>query len=119
MRVSVADADAARAAKLFEDLEAAHRRGQEPKTLNFTNLATTAIDLVGSGRVLAHADVSRTGLNQRTLTPPIDPDELAPDSPGERGAPTAAAAAPAARPAASISRMPSRSRVGTATRTPT
>jgi hypothetical protein len=95
MRVSVADADAARTAKLFEDLEAAHRRGQEPRTLNFTNLATTAIDVVGSGRVLAHADVSRTGLNQRTLTPPIDPDELAPDSPGERGAPTAAAAAPA------------------------
>src|SRR4051812_4211901 len=95
MRVSVADADAPRTAKLFEDLEAAHRRGQEPRTLNFTNLATAAIDVVGSGRVLAHADVSRTGLNQRTLTPPIDPDELAPDSPGERGAPTAAAAAPA------------------------
>jgi hypothetical protein len=95
MRVSVADADAPRTAKLFEDLEAAHRRGQEPRTLNFTNLATSAIDVVGSGRVLAHADVSRTGLNQRTLTPPIDPDELAPDSPGERGAPTAAAATPA------------------------
>src|SRR3954470_3269146 len=95
MRVSVADADAPRTAKLFEDLEAAHRHGQEPRTLNFTNLATAAIDVVGSSRVLAHADVSRTGLNQRTLTPPIDPDELAPDSPGERGAPTAAAAAPA------------------------
>src|SRR5262249_5791104 len=62
---------------------------QEPKTLNFTNLATTAIDVVAGGRVVAHADVSRTGLNQRTLTPPIDPDELAPDSPGERGAPAA------------------------------
>src|SRR5262245_10737696 len=95
MRVSVADGEASHVAKLFEDLEAAHRRGQEPKTLNFTNLATTAVDIVGGGRVVAHADVSRTGLNQRTLTPPIDPDELAPDSPGERGAPAAAAAATA------------------------
>ncbi|HXI31091.1 MAG TPA: hypothetical protein VNG89_21790, partial [Vicinamibacterales bacterium] len=93
MRVSVAEADGARVAKLFEDLEAAHRRGQEPKTLNFTNIATTAIEVVGGGRAIAHAEVSRTGLNQRTLTPPIDPDELAPDSPGERGAPAAAAAA--------------------------
>src|SRR5262245_19333654 len=93
MRVSVADADASRAAKLLEELEAAHRRGQEPKTLNFTNLATTAVDVAAGGRVLAHAEVSRTGLNQRTLTPPIDPDELAPDSPGERGAPAAAPAA--------------------------
>ena len=29
----------------------------------------------------------RTGMNQRTLTPPIDPDELAADSPGDRGRP--------------------------------
>ena len=93
LRVGVADADAARAAKLFTELEAAHRRGQEPKTLNFTNVATTAIDLVSGARVIAHADVSRTGLNQRTLTPPIDPDELAADSPGDRGRPADAAAA--------------------------
>jgi len=101
MRVTVGDADGARAAKLLEDLEAAHRRGQEPKTLNFTNIATTAIDVVAGARVAAHVDVSRTGLNQRTLTPPIDPDELAPDSPGERGAP-AAGAAPAAAPGRSF-----------------
>ena len=101
MRITVADADGARAAKLLEDLEAAHRRGQEPKTLDFTNIATTAIDVVSAARVVAHVDVSRTGLNQRTLTPPIDPDELAPDSPGERGAP-AAGAAPAAAPGRSF-----------------
>ena len=101
MRVNVGDGDGARAAKLFEELEAAHRRGQEPKTLNFTNIATTAIDVVSGGRVAAHVDVSRSGLNQRTLTPPIDPDELAPDSPGERGAPSASAA-PAAAPARSF-----------------
>ncbi|HKB12080.1 MAG TPA: M14 family zinc carboxypeptidase [Vicinamibacterales bacterium] len=99
LRVTVADADAGRVAKLFEELENAHRRGQEPKTLNFTNLATTAIDIMSGNRVLAHTEVSRTGLNQRTLTPPIDPDELAPDSPGERGAPSAtpAAGSPPAR----------------------
>src|SRR5204863_3546824 len=91
MRITVADADGARAAKLLEDLEAAHRRGQEPKTLDFTNIATTAIDVVSAARVVAHVDVSRTGLNQRTLTPPIDPDELAADSPGERGAPVGGA----------------------------
>ena len=39
-------------------------------------------DIVAGGKVQAHAMVSRSGLNPRTLTPPIDPDELAPDSPG-------------------------------------
>jgi hypothetical protein len=87
LRVAVADGDAPRAVKAFEDLERAHRQGQEPKTLNFTNVATTAIDLVSGAKSVGHADVSRTGLNQRTLTPPIDPDELAPDSPGDRGRP--------------------------------
>src|SRR5262249_22276673 len=51
-------------------------------------------DVVSGAKVLAHANVSRTGLNQRTLTPPIDPDELAPDSPGDRGRPADAAAGP-------------------------
>ena len=97
LRVGVANADAARAAKLFTELEAAHRRGQEPKTLNFTNVATTAIDLVSGARVIAHAEVSRTGVNQRTLTPPIDPDELAVDSPGDRGRPADAGAAAGGR----------------------
>src|SRR6266850_1675158 len=98
LRLDVADGDGSRAAKAFEDLEAAHRRGQEPKTLNFTNIAMTAIDLVSSTKIVGRANVSRTGLNQRTLTPPIDPDELAADSPGDRGAPAAGgggAAAPA------------------------
>src|SRR5262249_5256924 len=36
---------------------------------------------------VGHAAVERSGLNPRTLTPPIDPDELATDSPGERGRP--------------------------------
>ncbi len=92
MRVTVADAEGPLAAKLLEDLERAHRQGLEPKTLNFTNVARTAIDVVSGAKALAHADVSRTGLNQRTLTPPIDPDELAADSPGDRGRPAEAAA---------------------------
>ncbi|MBI3402776.1 MAG: hypothetical protein HY048_15270 [Acidobacteria bacterium] len=87
LRVGVPDGDGPRAAKLLADLEAAHRRGQEPKALNYTNVATTAIDVTAGARVVAQVNVSRTGLNQRTLTPPIDPDELATDSPGDRGRP--------------------------------
>ena len=39
----------------------------------------------------------RAGLNARTLTPPIDPDELASDSPGERGRPAEGPAAGSAK----------------------
>jgi len=92
LRITVPDADGPRAAKVFEELELAHRRGQEPRTLNFTNVAATAIDIVAGAKAIAHTTVSRTGLNQRTLTPPIDPDELAADSPGDRGRPADAAA---------------------------
>jgi hypothetical protein len=94
LRLDVAG-DGARATKALEDLDLAHRRGQEPKTLNFTNVATTAIELVNNAEVVGRATVSRTGLNQRTLTPPIDPDELAADSPGDRGRPADAAPATA------------------------
>jgi len=97
MRLVVAEADSARAAKVLGDLELAHHRGQEPRTLNFTNVATTAVDIVASAKVLAHAEISRTGLNQRTLTPPIDPEELAADSPGDRGRPADAGASAPAR----------------------
>jgi hypothetical protein len=97
MRVTVPDGDGSRAARLLDELEAAHRRGHEPRTLNFTNVAATAIDVVSGDKVVARSTVSRTGLNQRTLTPPIDPDELATDSPGDRGRPVEAAAGPAAR----------------------
>jgi len=87
LHLAVPEAEVQRTTKLLDDLERAHRRGLEPKTLNFTNVASTAIDVLSGTRVAAHVDVSRTGLNQRTLTPPIDPDELAPDSPGDRGRP--------------------------------
>ena len=87
LNVAVGETEGSRAAAALDELELAHRRGQEPRILNFTNVAATAIDIVAGARVVGHALVSRTGLNQRTLTPPIDPDELAPDSPGDRGRP--------------------------------
>ncbi|MBI1876127.1 MAG: hypothetical protein HYS05_19860 [Acidobacteria bacterium] len=85
LQLGVPDADAARAARVLEDLDVAHRRGQEPRTLNFTSVAETRVDLVHSARNAGRVVVRRAGLNGRTLTPPIDPDELATDSPGERG----------------------------------
>ena len=81
--------DAARAARALEDLDALHRRGLEPKALNFANTAVTAVEIQTQGKTVAKAEVHRSGLNQRTLTPPIDPDELAPDSPTGRGGPGA------------------------------
>src|SRR5438874_2135585 len=63
MRVQVGDGDGARASKILEDLERAHHQGQEPKTLNFTNVATTAIDVVAGAKTVGHVDVSRTGRN--------------------------------------------------------
>lgn len=129
VRVAVAGKDAAaKGTAALQALEAAHRRGLEPRTLNFTNAAETRIDFVAAsttsapspanvsgaaansgapaartptglaaGHPLGHAIVRRAGLNARTLTPPIDPDELAPDSPGERGRPAEGPAAGSAK----------------------
>jgi hypothetical protein len=93
--VQVPAADASRALRALADLDTAHRRGLEPRTLNFAEAAETLIDLRAGARALGRTAVRRAGLNARTLTPPIDPDELAPDSPGERGQAAEAAAAPA------------------------
>lgn len=87
VRAAVLASQAPRAVKALEDLERAHRRGLEPQTLNYSDVAETAVELVSDGRVAARAVVTRSGLNSRTLTPPIDPSELAPDSPGDRGRP--------------------------------
>jgi hypothetical protein len=93
--VSTAARDVGRAVKVYEDLDLAHRRGLEPRTLNFANAAEVALELMADGRVAGRTVVRRSGLNSRTINPPIDPDELAPDSPGARGraadAPTEAA----------------------------
>lgn len=87
VRVQVAEADVARAQRALGDLDLAHRRGLEPRTLNYAEIAETTVDLRNGDRSAGWASVRRSGLNGRTLTPPIDPDELAPDSPGDRGRP--------------------------------
>ena len=86
LQVQVAVGDAVSAAKAFQDLDRAHRSGQEYKVLDFQNAAATSVEIVAGGKVQSRATIARSGLNPRTLTPPIDPDELAPDSPGDRGA---------------------------------
>ena len=86
-----------RAQQALEDLDRLHRRGLEPQMLNFAEIARTSVELWADNRMAATADVLRAGLNARTLTPPIDPNELATDSPGDRGRP--ADAAPGAQPA--------------------
>lgn len=92
VRVSVPAAQGSRALTVFQDLERAHRRGQEPLTLNFADIARTSVEIWADGRVAGKTDVYRSGLNSRTLTPPIDPSELASDSPGDRGRPAEEAA---------------------------
>jgi len=84
-RVGIAAGDAARAADAIAQLDKAHRQGREAQTLNFANAARVQVEFVSGGKVAQSVAVHRAGLNNRTLTPPIDPDELAQDSPGERG----------------------------------
>ena len=81
-----ADASASAVTRVVAELDAAHRRGAEPATLNYAEAASVVFHAGATRAVLR-----RAGLNQRTLTPPIDPNELATDSPGDRGAPAAAA----------------------------
>lgn len=91
LRVQVAAADGTRAKALLEDLDSAHRRGLEPRTLNFANVAVTNCEVVAGGKAAGLAQVRRAGLNSRTLTPPIDPDELAQDTPPGAPPPSAPA----------------------------
>jgi hypothetical protein len=92
VRVALPAAQSSRALTAFQDLEHAHRRGLEPLTLNFADIARTAIEVWADGRLAGKIEVLRSGLNSRTLTPPIDPSELATDSPGDRGRPAEEAA---------------------------
>jgi murein tripeptide amidase MpaA len=88
---------AARAVDALGELDRAHATGLEPRTLNFANVEAVRIDVIGSGRSHGNATVHRSGMSPRLLTPPIDPGELAPDSPGQRGRAAEAAAVPAKR----------------------
>ena len=92
VRAAVASAAASKAQKTLEDLDRLHRRGLEPQMLNFSEIAKTNVELWADGRLAASAAVMRGGLNGRSLTPPIDPNELATDSPGDRGRPADAPA---------------------------
>lgn len=83
---------APRAVRALQALDAQHRRGLAPQALNFAEIASTVVQFDGGGAA-ATATVARAGLNARTLTPPIDPNELATDSPGDRGRPAEASAA--------------------------
>jgi hypothetical protein len=72
LRFDVAAGDVPRATRAIEELDVAHRRGLEPETLNYTNAATTVVEIWADGRKSAEAAVRRSGLNPRTLTPPDD-----------------------------------------------
>jgi hypothetical protein len=97
VRASVPANLAARAQQALEELDRLHRRGLEPQTLNFAEIARTSVEIWTDNRAAGKTDVLRAGLNSRTLTPPIDPNELAIDSPGDRGRP-ADGPPPAAQP---------------------
>jgi hypothetical protein len=75
----LAAADVPRAVAALQGVDTAHRRGQGAQTLNFAEAARTRVDLLVDGRVAGTVAVARTGMNVRTLTPPVDPDEFAPE----------------------------------------
>ena len=79
VRASVAPADAARAVAALNALDAAHQRGQDERTLDYAEAAATTLEIVAAGTSRGRASVRRAGLNARTLTPPVDPDEFAPE----------------------------------------
>ncbi len=79
VRASVPPSLAVRAASALADLDAAHRRGRDERTLNFAEAAATVIEIATDGRKQGEATVRRSGMNARTLTPPVDPDEFAPE----------------------------------------
>src|SRR5439155_9415190 len=94
LRLEVPAADAARAVRAIEQLDTQHRRGLEPETLDYANAASTEVEIWSGGRKSGSASVRRTGLNARTLTPPIDGEGR-----GGRGGGGAAAQAAQAAPA--------------------
>jgi murein tripeptide amidase MpaA len=90
VRVDVPAADTSKAIHAIELLDASHRRGLEPDTLNYTNAAATEVEIWSGGTKSGSATVRRSGLNARTLTPPVDEEG------GGRGGPLAlGAGAPA------------------------
>lgn len=91
LRIYVNTKDGARSLSSLNDLDQAHRRGAEAKTLDFANIASISCEVMAEDAVVGKASIRRSGLNARTLTPPIDPDELAPETPPGGQAPSAPA----------------------------
>ena len=116
VRVETPADQVSRALSALVGLDVAHQRGQEPQAINFAEVAATAIEVMTGTRTAGLAVVRRAGLNSRTLTPPIDPDELLPEPTAERGG--APAPPPRRRRSPSISAASTRSTGGSATATP-
>jgi len=108
VRVPATGVNAPLVVRAFEALDLAHRRGLEPRVLNFANMAATRMEVVVAGTIAGQVDVRRSGFNPRTLTPPLDTEEEAaverqrvaraaaqaakpPDAPESAGAQAAAA----------------------------
>ncbi len=79
VRATVAPGLVARATSALEALDAAHRRGRSEGTIDFAEAAATSVEIFADGTRRGAASVRRSGLNARTLTPPVDPDEFAPE----------------------------------------
>ena len=80
VRVDVGPADGPRAVKAVEALDAAHRSGGLSRVLNFAESNSTIVDVRAGGQSAGRAAVRRSGLNSRTLTPPVEPEEFMPDT---------------------------------------
>ena len=105
--VPVATADLARAKVALDGLDAAHRRGLEPTTMNFANIAATVVDLVPVTGATISVTIRRSGLNTRALSPPDDDPVPAVAGAGAGGAVGAAGTAgAAATPAAAANATP-------------
>ncbi|HXH06931.1 MAG TPA: hypothetical protein VNI83_10110 [Vicinamibacterales bacterium] len=59
MRATVGAGDVERARRAIEDLDRAHRRGLEPRTLSYANAAATVVELWAGGRTAARATARR------------------------------------------------------------
>jgi len=106
---------AERAVAALRQLDHAHRRGLEPQTLNFAEIAVVSVDIVSDGRPAGRAEVARAGLNPRTLTRRLIPTNWRPI---RRAIVAVRRTAPPRVARHSICQTHSRSRDGSVTPTP-
>jgi hypothetical protein len=79
VRATVPPGAAARAETALRDLDAAHRSGRDERTLDFAEAAATAVEVTEGAARHGEIRVRRSGMNARTLTPPVEPDEFVPE----------------------------------------